>query len=104
MPNSAALPGIAEVLSQFLRQSMALIEGAQGQKSGIAGDLPTGKISADELPTVEGESQLWYTLCQVMGAPKGNAGFSENPVFINLLEHPFFFGEKIQRIIQASGR
>ena len=57
----------------------------------------------DELPTVEGESQLWYTLCQVMGAPKGNAGFSENPVFIYLLEHPFFFGERIQRIIQARG-
>jgi hypothetical protein len=36
-----------------------------------------------------------------MGAPKGNAGFSENPVFIYLLEHPFFFGEKNQRIIQA---
>jgi hypothetical protein len=54
---------------------MALIEGTQGQKSGIAGDLPAGKISVDELPTVEGESQLWYTLCQVMGAPKGNAGF-----------------------------
>jgi hypothetical protein len=63
--------------------------------------LPAGKISADELATVEGESQLWYTLCQVMGAPKGNAGFSENLVFIYLLEHPFFFGEKIQRIIQA---
>src|SRR5690349_10866030 len=44
VPNAAALPGIAEVLSQFLRQSMALIEGTQGQKSGIAGDLPTGKI------------------------------------------------------------
>jgi hypothetical protein len=24
-----------------------------------------------------------------------------NPVFIYLLEHPFFFGERIQRIIQA---
>ena len=79
------------MLSEFPRQSMVLIEGTQGQKSGIAGDLPAGKISVDELPTVEGESQLWYTLCQVMGAPKGNAGFSENPVFINLLEHPYLF-------------
>jgi Spy/CpxP family protein refolding chaperone len=25
-----------------------------------------------------------------------------DPVFINLLEHPFFFGHQIQRIIQAS--
>jgi hypothetical protein len=63
------------MLSQRPRKSMALIEGTQEQKSGIAGDLPAGKISADELPTVEGESQLWYTLCQVMGTPKGNAGF-----------------------------
>jgi hypothetical protein len=29
-------------------------------------------------------------LYQVMDAPKGNAG-SANPVFIFLLEHPFFF-------------
>jgi hypothetical protein len=58
VPNAAALPGIAEVLSQFLRQSMALIEGTQGQKSGIAGDLPTGKIGQDRLMTVEGEVQL----------------------------------------------
>jgi hypothetical protein len=26
----------------------------------------------------------------------------QNPVFINLLEHPFFISERIQRIIQAS--
>jgi hypothetical protein len=32
---------------------------------------------------------------------KGMLG-PRNPVFIYLLEHPFFFGEKIQRIIQAS--
>jgi hypothetical protein len=55
VPNSAALPGIAEVLRQFPRQSMALIEGTQGQKSSIAGDLPTGKIGPDDLMTVEGE-------------------------------------------------
>jgi len=30
-------------------------------------------------------------LYQAMDAPKGNAG-SANPVFIYLLEHPFFFG------------
>jgi len=26
-----------------------------------------------------------------IGAPKENAGFAKNPVFINLLEHLFFF-------------
>jgi hypothetical protein len=37
---------------------MALIEGAQGQKPGIARDLPTRKIGPDGLMTVEGEVQL----------------------------------------------
>jgi hypothetical protein len=37
---------------------VALIEGTQGQKPGIAGDLPTGKIGTDGLMTVEGEVQL----------------------------------------------
>jgi hypothetical protein len=32
---------------------------------------------------------------------KGMLG-GQNPVFINLLEHPFFISERIQRIIQAS--
>jgi hypothetical protein len=51
LPNVTALPGVPEVLSQRPPESMALIEGAQGQKSSIAGDLPAGKISADDLPT-----------------------------------------------------
>jgi len=38
---------------------MALIEGAQGQQTSIAGDLAAGKIGVDELMTVEGEGQLW---------------------------------------------
>jgi len=37
---------------------MALIEGTQGQKSGVAGDLSAGKIGPDGLMTVEGEVQL----------------------------------------------
>jgi hypothetical protein len=38
---------------------MALIEGAQGQKTGVAGDLAPGKIGADGLMAVEGEGELW---------------------------------------------
>jgi hypothetical protein len=38
---------------------MALIEGTQGQQTGIAGDLAARKISTDGLMTVEGEGQLW---------------------------------------------
>jgi len=37
---------------------MALIEGAQRQKTGVAGDLATEEISVDALMTVEGEGQL----------------------------------------------
>src|SRR5438552_16489621 len=33
---------------------------------------------------------------------KGMLG-AQNPVFITLLEHPFFISERIQRIIQAKG-
>jgi hypothetical protein len=32
-----------------------------------------------------------YNKASTLGAPKENAGFLENPVFINLLEHLFFF-------------
>jgi hypothetical protein len=46
------------MLSEFSSESMALIEGAKGKESGIAGDLPAGKISHDRLMTVEGEVQL----------------------------------------------
>jgi hypothetical protein len=36
---------------------------------------------------------IQYTL-SFPDAPKGSTWFSENPVLINLLEHPFFFGYK----------
>ena len=58
-------------------QMMALIEGAQGQQTGIAGDLAPGKIGADKLMMVEGKKQLWYTVCHVADAPKGSAGFAK---------------------------
>jgi hypothetical protein len=38
---------------------MALIEGPQGQKTGVAGDLAPEKIGMDGLVTIEGEGQLW---------------------------------------------
>src|SRR5208337_5499885 len=57
--NAILVPRIAEQLGQLAGQTMALIEGAQGQKTGIAGDLPTGKIGADGLMAVEGEAELW---------------------------------------------
>jgi hypothetical protein len=38
---------------------MTLIESAQRQQTGIAGDLAAGKIGVYELMTVEGEGLLW---------------------------------------------
>src|SRR5439155_21580575 len=71
---------------------MALIERAQRQQTGIAGDLATGEVSQNRLMTVEGEAELLQnTLYQAMDAPKGNDGW-RNPVFINFLENPLFFG------------
>ena len=42
-----------------------------------------------------------YDSCHFRDAPKWCTGFSENPVFMHLLEHPFFFRHQNQRIIQA---
>jgi hypothetical protein len=75
---------------------MALIEGPQRQQTGIAGDPAAREVSQDGLMAVEGEAQLWYTECHVWDAPKRCAGFSENPVFMHLLEHPFFFRQQNQ--------
>ncbi|MGB8782056.1 MAG: hypothetical protein WCD02_02990, partial [Terriglobales bacterium] len=62
-------------------QMLALIEGTQGQQTGIAGDLAPGEIGADGLMTVGGEAQLWKnTLYHAMDAPKGNAGSSKPSV------------------------
>jgi hypothetical protein len=36
-----------------------------------------------------------------LDAPKWCSGFSENPMFMHLLEHPFVFRHQNQRIIQA---
>jgi hypothetical protein len=38
---------------------MALIEAAQRQQTGIAGDLASAEIGADGSMTVVGEAQLW---------------------------------------------
>jgi hypothetical protein len=37
-----------------------------------------------------------------LDAPKWCSGFSENPMFMHLLEHPFVFRHQNQRIIQAN--
>jgi hypothetical protein len=55
----------------LLTESMVLVEGPQGQQSGIATDASSGKIGLQGKWTIEGEAQLWYnTVYQVMDAPK----------------------------------
>ena len=57
--DALVLPRIPEQRGQIAGQMMALVEGAQRQQAGVASDLPTGKIGANGLMTVEGEGQLW---------------------------------------------
>ena len=75
--DTIVLPRIAEGCGQIAGQMMALVKGPQRQKSGIAGDLAAGKISVNGSMSVEGENQLWYTVCHVLDAPKGSAGFTK---------------------------
>jgi len=51
------LTPVGEAFGPVPRQMMALIEGAQGQQTGVAGDPAAGKIGADKLMAVEGEGQ-----------------------------------------------
>ena len=55
VPDAILLTRITEPLSQVASQVMALIEGAQRQQTGVAGDLSPGKIGANGLMAVEGE-------------------------------------------------
>jgi len=53
------LTWVTEAFGPVPSQMMALIEGAQRQQTGVAGDLAARKIGVDRLMTVEGEGQLW---------------------------------------------
>src|SRR5258708_13476682 len=56
------------------RSAVVIFSSAQRQKAGITGDLAAGKISPNEVMTVEGKGQLWYnTLHQAMHVPNGTA-------------------------------
>ena len=57
--DAMVLPRIAEVIGQIAGQMMALIKGAQGQKTSIAGNLAAREIRVEGLLTVEGERELW---------------------------------------------
>jgi hypothetical protein len=57
--HAVGMPRIGEWRGPVSGQMMALIEGAQRQQAGIAGDLAAGKISLDGLMAVEGEGELW---------------------------------------------
>ena len=75
-------------------ESMTLIESKQGQKASVAADMPAAKIHLDAFGTVEREIKLWYTRCHFHGCSERECWVRQNPVFINLLENPFFFHQK----------
>jgi len=83
------LTPVAEAFGPVPSQMMALIEGAQGQQTGVAGDLAAGKIGADRLMTVEGEGQLWHCVSSDGCSEKGMLGV-QTQCSSFLLEHPFF--------------
>lgn len=97
MKNALFLSRVAEEFGEVVGQMLALVEGAQRQKAGFAGDLPAGKITVNGTVAVEGEGQLWYTSCHFRGTPKRCAGFCKNSAFMHLLEHPAFFDQQNQR-------
>ena len=57
--NAIVLSWVAEPSGPIASKFMALIERAQRQQTGIAGDLATGEVSQNRLMTVEGEAELW---------------------------------------------
>ena len=59
MLHPVLLPPIPEESSPIAAQMMLLIEGSQGEQTGVAGDLAPREIGADGLMTIEGEAQLW---------------------------------------------
>jgi len=89
--DAMVLTRIAEEFGQIASQMMALIEGSQRPQTGITCDLTAREVHQNGLIAVEGEAQLGYTRCDVWNAPNWCAGFSENPAFMHLLGHPFFF-------------
>jgi len=75
--NTLVFSRITDPLSQITSESVALVESTQRQQTGVTADLSAGKISVNGSMSVEGENQLWYTVCHVADAPKGSAGFTK---------------------------
>ena len=58
MPQAFLISRIAEPCSPVAGQMMPLVEGAQRQQAGVAGDLAAGKITLNGTVAVEGEAEL----------------------------------------------
>ena len=63
---------------------------------GSVGNLAATEISPDRLMAVKEKLNCGIQACQVVDAPGRCAGFSQNPVFMQLLERPFFRGQQNQ--------
>lgn len=86
---------------QFGRQprgeAAALIELAQRQQPALAAQPAAVEIRHDRLTGVERKRNLCFnTCCHCAGAPKPNPGSSENPAFMQVLEHPLLFCKQVR--------
>jgi hypothetical protein len=92
MTNPFLFARITDKLCQPASESIPLIQGPQRKQTGVRTDLSTGKISSNRSVSVEGKGELWYTTrCHLWDAPKENAGFAKNPVFIIPFRASFLF-------------
>jgi hypothetical protein len=83
---------ITEAFCQPVSKPITLIKSPQRKKTSVRTDQSTREISSNGLVSVEGERKLWYTTrCHLWDAPKGNAGFAKNPVFITPFRASFLF-------------
>jgi hypothetical protein len=88
--NTLLFTQIGKALRQIASKSMALIKSPQGQQASITGDLTPEPLEWRGVGRRK-TTAVVYNKMSTLGAPKEDAGFCENPVFINLFLSTFSF-------------
>ena len=81
---------VVESFRESQGKSVTLVEGTQGQQTRIRADLSSRKVRANGLMSVEGENQLWYTVCHSWMLRKEMPG-SAKPSVHQPFRASFFF-------------
>src|SRR5271169_2864824 len=71
---------VVQSLGEIASESMAMIKSTQGQQTCITADLSARKICVNGSASVEGENQLWYTVCHSLGCSERECWVLQNPV------------------------